>query len=69
MATCRNEKITSHGVYFDNLFVTVVLISRETVRQRRWCRLATEYAGVYKLPDYLRSDMRDVTSETVIIEK
>ena len=31
------------------------------VRQRRWRRLATEYAGVDndKLPDYLRSDTKD----------
>ena len=38
----------------------VVLISREIVRQRRWCRLATEDAGVEKLPDLLRSDTKDV---------
>ena len=38
----------------------VVLISREIVRQRRWRRLATEDAGVEKLPDYLRSDTKDV---------
>ena len=34
----------------------VVLISREIVRQRRWRRLATEDAGVDKLPDYLGID-------------
>ena len=34
----------------------VVLFNREIVSQRRWCRLATEDAGVDKLPDYLRSD-------------
>ena len=38
----------------------VVLISREIVRQRRWRRLATEDAGVEKLPDLLRSDTKDV---------
>ena len=36
----------------------VVLISSEIVRQRR-C-LATEDAGVEKLPDYLRSDTKDI---------
>ena len=37
-----------------------MLISSEIVRQRRWRRLATEDAGVEKLPDYLKSDTKDV---------
>ena len=37
-----------------------MLISSEIVRQRRWRRLATEDAGVEKLPDYLGSDTKDV---------
>ena len=36
------------------------MISREIVHQRHWRRLATEYAGVDELPDYLRSDTKDV---------
>ena len=40
----------------------IVLISRELL-QRRWLRLATEYAGVDKLPDYLRSDTKDFNQE------
>jgi hypothetical protein len=36
------------------------LISREIVCQRRLRRIATEYAGAVKLPDYLRSDTKDV---------
>ena len=53
----------------------VVLISREIVG-----RLVTDYAGVDKLPDYLRSDTKDANqshfpwqwslyAEQVIIEK
>ena len=38
----------------------VVFISTETVRQGRGRRLATEYAGGDEVPDFLRSDMRDV---------
>ena len=38
----------------------VMLISREIARQRRLRRLATEYTWVGKLPDYLRTDTRDV---------
>ena len=35
-------------------------------RQRRWCRLATGYAGVDKLPDYLRSDTKDGKKSTFL---
>ena len=38
----------------------VALISREIVCQSRWRRLATEYVGVDKLWDNLRSDTDDV---------
>ena len=60
MATCQNELITSHAVSFYNLFLPafLVLISRGIVCQRHWRRLATEYAGVDKLPDYLQSDTK-----------
>ena len=57
-ATCQKEKITSHGVSLYNLSAFVVFIRKEIVGQRR--RLATEYAGVDKLPDFLWS----VTIET-----
>ena len=59
MATCQNEKNNFTQCVFLQL-PFIVLISTEIVRQRRWRRLATEQAGVDKLPDYLWSDTRDV---------
>ena len=38
----------------------VVLFSTEIVSQKRWRCLATGHAGVDILPDYLRSDKKDV---------
>ena len=57
-----NENNTSQGVYFYNLFVTILSVyqCREIVRQRCWRLLATEYAGVDKLPNCLHSDTKDV---------
>ena len=40
------------------LLPAFVVLSVEIVRQSH---LATEYAGVDKLPDYLRSDTKDMT--------
>jgi hypothetical protein len=51
-ATCQNKKNISHGVSFYNWL--------EIVCQSCWRRLPTEDAGVDKLPDYLRSDTKDV---------
>ena len=39
------------------------IIPPKKIRQRCWRRLATKYAGVDKLPDYLRSDMKDVNQK------
>ena len=64
-ATFQKEKITSHGVSLYNLSAFVVFIRREIVGQRR--RLATEYAGVDKLPDFLRSDTKDGKKSTLTV--
>ena len=58
LAKTKNFTRCVFTIYLLPIFV--VLISREIVRQRR-CHLAIEYAGVDKLPDYLRSDTKDVT--------
>ena len=44
----------------------VVLISREIVCQRRSRHLATEDAGVDKLPDYLRSSLTEKNKSTFL---
>ena len=56
-STCHNEKNTSRDVSFHNLFVTSI---RSVDQPKTLQRLATKYAGVDKLPDYLRSDTKDV---------
>ena len=62
-------KQKNNGVSFYILFVTpafVVLISKEIVCQRLWRRLATEYAGLDKLPDYLGSDTKEAKKSTFL---
>ena len=53
----QNEKIWLHisCLFTIYLLPSIVLISRDIVCQRRWRRLATEYAGVDKLLDHLHS--------------
>ena len=56
MTTCQNEKITSQCVFF---VTSIRCVDQQ--RNSRSCHLATDYAGVDKLPDYLWSDTGDVT--------
>ena len=64
----QNEKIWLHisCLFTIYLLPSIVLISRDIVCQRRWRRLATEYAGVDKLLDHLQSDTKDVNQRLKI---
>ena len=55
----KTQKITYNLLTIYLLPAFVVLISREVVRQRRRHRLATDYVGVDKFPDYLQSSDKE----------
>ena len=67
-ATCKNEKYL-HTVCLFTIYLlpsAEKLSTKEIVRQRRWRCLATEYAEVDELPDYLHSDTKDVNQSTFL---
>ena len=52
---------------FYNLFVASIRsVDQQRVCQRRWRRLATEYAGVDELPDNLQSGTKDGKKSTFL---